>query len=203
VDVVFVAGSPSRPSRSTAVLRAVRRALPEERLTAAEVHVRDLPPAALLRGDADDPEVAAAARLIENARPVVIATPVYKAAYSGALKAFLDLLPPTALAGKVVLPLAAGGSPGHRLYALKPVLSALGARHQLAGVFVRDDQAPWNGAALCGAHGDDAAAFALDEAADARLRSAAAELAALLLPGTDDPALPIASDTLTLLGGGI
>ena len=39
---------------------------------------------------------------------VVIATPVYKAAYSGILKAFLDLLPQDGLDGKLVLPTPAG-----------------------------------------------------------------------------------------------
>ena len=57
---------------------------------------------------------------------VIVATPIYKAAYSGLLKVFLDLLPAEALRGKTVLPLASGGSVAHLLaldYALKPVLS--------------------------------------------------------------------------------
>jgi len=175
-EIVLIAGSPSRPSRSTAVLRALRRSLPPQR-GVAEVHVRDLPAGPLLRGEADEPEIARAAGLLDGARAVVVVTPVYKAAYSGLLKTFLDLLPTDALAGKVVLPLATGGSPGHRLaleYALKPVLSALGARHVLAGAFIADDQALWNGAAVCG--GDDGAAFELDAAALARLERAAEEL---------------------------
>lgn len=64
-------------------------------------------------------------------------------AYSGVLKVFLDLLPADALCGKTVLPLATGGSPAHLLaldYALKPVLSALGARDILGGVFAADAQ---------------------------------------------------------------
>ena len=54
----------------------------------------------------------------------------------------LDLLDEKALAGKVVLPIATGGSPAHLLaleYGLKPVLS-LGARHILAGVYATDKQ---------------------------------------------------------------
>src|SRR5256885_12419558 len=43
-------------------------------------------------------------------RSVVVATPIYKASYSGVLKSFLDLLPQFGLAGKVVLPLATGGT---------------------------------------------------------------------------------------------
>ena len=47
------------------------------------------------------------------------------------------------LRGKTVLPLATGGSAAHLLaldYALKPVLSALGARHVLDAVFATDAQ---------------------------------------------------------------
>ena len=73
---------------------------------------------------------------------------VYKAAYSGVLKVFLDLLPQTALQGKVVLPLATGGSPHHMLaldYALRPVLQSLAARHILPGVYASDAQIPKDG----------------------------------------------------------
>ena len=69
--------------------------------------------------------------------------PIYKAACSGLLKVFLDLLPSDILRGKSVLPLATGGSPGHLLaidYALKPVLGALGARHIVDAVYVLDEQ---------------------------------------------------------------
>lgn len=52
-----------------------------------------------------------------------------------------DLPPKRALEHKVVLPLLIGGSIAHLLaveYALKPVLSVLGARIQLAGVYAVD-----------------------------------------------------------------
>jgi FMN reductase len=80
---------------------------------------------------------------VAAADAVLISTPVYKASFSGGLKAVLDLLDEKALAGKVVLPIATGGSPAHLLaleYGLKPVLSALGARHILAGVYATDKQ---------------------------------------------------------------
>jgi FMN reductase len=59
------------------------------------------------------------------------------------LKAFLDLLPQKALSGKVILPLATGGTLAHLLaidYALKPVLSELGARNFLGSVYALDRQ---------------------------------------------------------------
>ena len=78
-----------------------------------------------------------------RAQAIVVATPIYKAAYSGVLKLFLDLLPQTAFKGKTVLPMATGGSPNHMLaldYALRPVLQSLGADHILPGVFATDGQ---------------------------------------------------------------
>ena len=80
---------------------------------------------------------------IANADGLVIATPVYKASFSGALKTVLDLLPERALAHKIVLPMATGGSIAHMLavdYALKPVLSALKAQELLHGIFAEDSQ---------------------------------------------------------------
>ena len=74
---------------------------------------------------------------------LLVATPIYKAAYSGLLKLFLDLLPTDGLRGKTVLPLATGGTVAHVLaidYGLRPVLQSLGARHVLQGLFILDKQ---------------------------------------------------------------
>ena len=74
--------------------------------------------------------------VVEAADAVIVATPVYKASYSGVLKLFLDLIPQEGLRGKLTLPLVIGGSIAHLLaidYALKPVLAALGGRHILGG----------------------------------------------------------------------
>ncbi|MGN6241570.1 MAG: NADPH-dependent FMN reductase [Cellulosimicrobium cellulans] len=60
----------------------------------------------------------------------VVATPVYKASYTGLLKAFLDLYGPDGLAGVVVVPLVVSGNPAHALVGevhLRPVLVELGA----------------------------------------------------------------------------
>lgn len=146
LDVVTIAGSPSAPSRSAQVLELARARLEAEGLRCSSVVVRDLDPADLVYARPDGPSVAEAIGLVQASRAVIIATPVYKAAYSGVLKAFLDLLPPGILADKPVLPITTSGSLAHCLaldYALKPVLSALGARHVLAGVCVLDSQMGW------------------------------------------------------------
>jgi len=141
--VTAISGSPSPRSRSTALLQIALTRLEHDELTQHTVHVRELPAAALLAADAQHLQIRAAVAAVEAAELVIVATPIYKAAYSGLLKTFLDLLPQDALRGKTVLPLATGGSTAHLLaldYALKPVLTALGARHILDGVFATDDQ---------------------------------------------------------------
>lgn len=69
--------------------------------------------------------------------------PEAKAAYSGLLKALLDLLPQHALTGKTVLPLATGGTtaPGLAIdYALRPVLNSMGPAPITPGWFTLDKE---------------------------------------------------------------
>lgn len=141
-SILAISGSPSPVSKTARLLRHVTDNLPGP--AAYEVRhlaVRDLPAEALLGADVRHPAILSVGEAIAAADGVIVATPVYKAAYSGVLKALLDLLPQYALAGKVVLPLATGGTPAHVLaidYALRPVLSSMGATHIVAGCFVHD-----------------------------------------------------------------
>ena len=66
----------------------------------ARVALREVPAGALLRGDASEPAPAGAIAAVAEAGLLLVATPIYKAAYSGLLKAFLDLLPQDALRGR-------------------------------------------------------------------------------------------------------
>ena len=154
--VLLLAGSPSEPSRSAALLDAVAQRLhayhgqTNAAFTVEHLSIRELDAPALVLADWSHPQIVAALARVAQAQLIVVATPVYKAAYSGLLKVFLDLLPQTALAGKTVLPLATGGSPHHMLaldYALRPVLQSLSARHILPGVYATDLQIPKSGTA--------------------------------------------------------
>jgi FMN reductase len=139
--VLSVSGSPSATSRTARLLRHLDRELAARHHRVVPLDVRTLDPGALLGADTAHPDIARAADLFARADAVVIGTPVYKAAYSGLLKSLLDLLPQRALAGKTVLPLATGGTTAHVLaidYALRPVLSAMGAAHVVQGWFVLD-----------------------------------------------------------------
>jgi FMN reductase len=143
VSVLLIAGSPSAPSRSAVLLDAVAARLAQRDVRVGRIAIRELAAHALLLGETSHPAIQHAAEQVRRADAIVIATPVYKAAYSGVLKLFLDLLPQSALRGKTVLPLATGGSPHHMLaldYALRPVLQSLAARHILPGVYATDGQ---------------------------------------------------------------
>ena len=143
MSVLLIAGSPSKHSRTAALLDAAGHRIKLHETEVELLRVRDLPPQALLWADFGDPALVQATAQVAQSNFLVIATPVYKAAYSGLLKAFLDVLPQTALKGKTVLPLATGGSPHHMLaldYALRPVLQSLGAKHVLSGIYATDSQ---------------------------------------------------------------
>lgn len=143
MHITSLSASPSEHSRSAWLTQFALSRLEGRADRHDAILVRALPAEALLTADVQHPAIAAAVQAVDEADLVVVGTPIYKAAYSGLLKVFLDLLPPDALRDKLVLPLATGGSPAHFLaldYALKPVLSALGARHVLDGVFATDAQ---------------------------------------------------------------
>lgn len=139
--ILAVSGSPRVVSRSAKLLDHVAAHAEDLGHEVSDLRVLDLPADALLAGNTSDPEIARSLDLLAEADGVVFATPVYKAAYTGLLKAWIDLLPQFALDGKVVLPLATGGSLAHALaldYALRPVLQSMGARHVVQGYLVVD-----------------------------------------------------------------
>ncbi|MEK1904670.1 MAG: NADPH-dependent FMN reductase [Pseudomonas sp.] len=143
MHVVLLSGSPSARSRTEVLLEHVSQRLREHRVEVTLLRVRDFPAEDLLFARFESAAVQQLQAVVASADGLVVATPVYKASITGALKVLLDLLPERALAHKAILPLASGGSPAHLLavdYALKPVLAALKAQEMLAGVFAVDKQ---------------------------------------------------------------
>ncbi|MFS2127374.1 NADPH-dependent FMN reductase [Pseudomonas sp. Pseusp97] len=141
--VVTLAGSPSQRSRSGVLLDIARNWLHAHGAEVRSYSVHDFPAEDLLHARFDSPRIVELIEQVLRADGLVISTPVYKASIAGALKVILDLLPERALAHKVVLPLATGGSNAHMLavdYALKPVLAALKAQETLHGVFAEESQ---------------------------------------------------------------
>jgi FMN reductase len=142
-SVLIISGSPSSTSRTERLARSIAGRIGLRDVRASLLDVRDLPAEDLLHARFEAPSIVEAARRVSDADGIVIATPVYKAAYSGLLKTFLDVLPQFALRGKVVLPLATGGTVAHVLaidYALRPVLSSLDPLHVVNGLFLLDKQ---------------------------------------------------------------
>lgn len=140
-NVVIIAGSPSKRSRLTGLIDYSAGKLGEAGTVVNIIHVADLPAEDVVQAKFDSPAIQDALALVQAADAVIVSTPVYKAAYSGVLKLFLDLIPQEGLKGKLALPLVIGGSIAHLLaidYALKPVLAALGGRHILGGVYAVD-----------------------------------------------------------------
>ena len=143
MHVVLLSGSPAARSRTEVLLDHVRQRLEAQQVEVSLLRVRDFPAEDLLHARFDSAAVQQLQAVVASADGLVVGTPVYKASFTGALKVLLDLLPERALAHKVVLPLASGGSPAHLLavdYALKPVLAALKAQEMLSGVFAMDKQ---------------------------------------------------------------
>ena len=147
MSILLLGGSPQLPSSSSRLLAHIGEQLALQGHSYARLHVRDLPAHALLQADYADAAIARAVQAVADADAIVIATPIYKASYTGLLKAFLDLLPQDGLAGKLVLPLATGGGHAHTLaldYALRPVLHALGAKQVFTSIYANAQQLAWH-----------------------------------------------------------
>ena len=143
-EILLISGSPTASSKSAALLEYSRGWLHERSsFETALVSVRDFSADDLVLAKYDSPSFYVFKQQVSNAAGIIVSTPVYKAAYTGSLKALLDILPQYAFRGKTILPIASGGSLGHLLaidYAIKPVLSTLGASDVLQGVYLVDQQ---------------------------------------------------------------
>ncbi|MEH7225562.1 NADPH-dependent FMN reductase [Bacillus sp. JJ1566] len=141
-EIVILSGSPSESSRTDLVLKYVGKKLKKEGFSVTNVSVRDIPADDIFNLRFDSPALKDITLLIQGADGVIVGSPVYKAAYTGVLKALLDLLPQDVLARKTVLPIMTGGSPAHLLaieFSLKPLLAALKGQ-SLQGVYFQDCQ---------------------------------------------------------------
>ncbi|MFE2751371.1 NAD(P)H-dependent oxidoreductase [Actinosynnema sp. NPDC059335] len=140
-SILMISGGPSPTSRTGVVVSHVEALLREAGYGVRTLHVRQLPTLPLLTEDLRDPDIGDAVASVLRADGIVVASPVYRAAYSGLVKALVDMLPKRALRGRVILPLATGGSQGFLVamdYALNPLLAGKGADSVLRGEFVLD-----------------------------------------------------------------
>ena len=138
VRIVTVVGNPRPASRTHALARTLAAELAHvlQDATVGEADLAALGPRVLDPGDAD---ATAAAGEVLAADVLVVASPTYKATYSGLLKAFLDRLGTGSLAGKTAVPVLLGGAPNHQLAVdvhFTPLLLELGATVPVRGLFV-------------------------------------------------------------------
>jgi FMN reductase len=138
VRIVTVVGNPRPASRTHGLARTLAaelvRVLPDA--TSGEADLATLGPGVL---DQADDAAAAAVGEVLAADVLVVASPTYKATYSGLLKAFLDRLATGSLAGKTAVPMLLGGAPNHQLAVdvhFTPLLLELGATVPVRGLFV-------------------------------------------------------------------
>ncbi|REK74130.1 NADPH-dependent FMN reductase [Paenibacillus paeoniae] len=142
-SIVIISGSPNATSRLNGIIDFVRRELDLQGYPSKTITVVTLPAEDLVHSRFGSPAIVEANKLVEDAAAVIIASPVYKASFTGVLKSYIDLLPQKGLEGKLVLPLFIGGTLAHLLsidYSLKPVLASMGARHFIRGVYATDNQ---------------------------------------------------------------
>jgi len=144
--IAVVTGNPKPASRTQNVALAVADALAAgiTPATAPPPHlVVDLAEHASRLFDWSDAELTRLTAEVAAADIAVFASPTYKAAYTGMLKAFLDRYGGNGLAGTVAVPVMTGGWPGHLLAVevhLRPVLVELGATVPARGLFVTEPE---------------------------------------------------------------
>ncbi|MER9133219.1 FMN reductase [Mesorhizobium sp. M0768] len=155
ISVLGISGGVSTPSRTTAVVSALVKAIAQR--TPADTGLIEITEAApslfvTLSRYALGASGEAIVQRVEKADLLVVGTPVYRASYTGALKHLFDLVDYRALAGKTVLLAATGGSPYHGLvleHQLRPLFGFFGAVTVPTGVYGSPDD--FIGAEIVGA----------------------------------------------------
>lgn len=137
--VVAIVGNPKRMSRTRLVAE-----LMAEKLTGAPpeavIEVAEIGPALLGWGD---PAVAEAKKTVLEADALIVASPTYKATYTGLLKLFLDQFGQGELGGIPTFPVMLGGSANHFLapeLTLRPVLVEIGASCPAPSLYLIDSE---------------------------------------------------------------
>jgi FMN reductase len=150
IPVTVIVGNPKPNSRTRRVAvsttQALCRSLAVAGSSVGPPNLIDLAEAtADLVGQGERPD-----RLDEMLRMVrlpggllVVASPTFKAAYTGLLKLFFDLLPQAALRGVVAVPLMTAASAANRTvveHLLRPLLVEVGARVPTPGLCVMESE---------------------------------------------------------------
>ena len=142
-SIAVVTGNPKPASRTHTVALAVADTLAKEIGETGDRLVIDLTDHAPRLFDWSDTELTTLTAQVAAADIVIVASPTYKATFTGLLKAFLDRFPSNGLAGVTAVPVMTGGWPGHLLSVelhLRPVLIELGATVPARGLYVTEPE---------------------------------------------------------------
>jgi FMN reductase len=148
-----VVGNPKARSRTSAAAAEVARFVAERLGAAPEVTTIELPDLGAGLLGWGDPAVAEAVAATKGADLLVVASPTYKATYTGLLKLFLDQIGADDLAGVVTVPVMVGAGATHALAVethLRPVLVELGAVMPTRGLYLQEADLPELGPVLDG-----------------------------------------------------
>ncbi|NMH97338.1 NADPH-dependent FMN reductase [Pseudonocardia acidicola] len=143
--IVTVVGNPKANSRTRTVGEEVARQIAvrfdePDRTEHDTIELADL---AAELFDRSSPRVAKRVRQVSNSSVAVFVSPIYKAAYTGLLKAFLDWFDRTSLQDAVVVPVMVGAAPHHALAVevhLRPLLVEIGGIAPTRGLYVIESQ---------------------------------------------------------------
>lgn len=135
MTAAVIVGNPKAGSRTLAA--AVHLA---DQLGGAD-HVIDLAEHGSELFDYGSTAIAALVEQVRGSDLVIVASPTYKATYTGLLKSFLDWFPADALLGTTAVPLMLGGSQVHALapeHGLRQVLVEIGAAVPTRALYLVD-----------------------------------------------------------------
>jgi FMN reductase len=144
VSIVGVSGSPTRPSRTTALVTEVAEAFASR--LGGHATVIELGPllgdlgAGPFRGNLG-PDAVRALEAVEAADVIVVGSPAYRATYTGLFKLFFDHVGQYALVDKPIVLTATGGSDRHALlveHQMRPLFGFFQALTLPLGIFANE-----------------------------------------------------------------
>jgi FMN reductase len=141
--VAVVVGNPKAGSRTLGVALAAAGALTQRLGGSSDQVVVDVAEIATELFDPDAHQVTELLETVAASDLIVVASPTYKATYTGLLKSFLDRYTNDALAGTVAVAVMTGAATIHALAPevhLRPLLVELGASTPTRSLYVVEQQ---------------------------------------------------------------
>jgi FMN reductase len=145
MQVSIVVGNPNPGGRTTRVAQTVARFAIEAIGVGSQANIEiiELAHFASHLFEWKNDELAVLNEKVASSDLVIAACPVYKASYTGLLKAFLDRYQTKGMAGTISLPVMVGAAAHHALAVenhLRPLLVELGSSVPTKGLYVTESQ---------------------------------------------------------------